>query len=61
MRVIGLNAAGGQFLPPQSEGQKSVFLPVPGLVFGINLRPSRLRVHALEYVLLYKRLALDEV
>jgi hypothetical protein len=34
MRVIGLNAAGGQFLPPQSEGQKSVFLPVPGLCSG---------------------------
>jgi len=40
MRVFGLNAIGGQFFPPQSDGQKSTFLPVPGLRAGsISGRP----------------------
>ena len=30
MRVFGLNAIGGQFFPPQWDGQKSASLPVPG-------------------------------
>ena len=34
MRVFGLNAAGGQFLPPHHDGQKSANLPVPGFLSG---------------------------
>jgi hypothetical protein len=34
MRVCGLNAIGGQFLPPCEPGQNSVRLPVPGLCAG---------------------------
>jgi hypothetical protein len=34
MRVLGLNAIGGQFLPPHNEGQKSASLSVPGFFAG---------------------------
>ena len=43
MRVLGLNAIGGQFLPPHSDGQKSAVLPVPGLCVRIDVGPAGLR------------------
>src|ERR1700746_983426 len=33
-RVFGLNATGGQSLPPHCDGQKAIFLSVPGLCSG---------------------------
>jgi hypothetical protein len=32
--VSGLNATGGQFLPPENDGQNDASLPVPGLCSG---------------------------
>jgi hypothetical protein len=47
MRVVGLNAIGGQFFPPHHDGQKSAILSVPGFFSGSTSgRPvfgSRLR------------------
>src|SRR5262245_39313259 len=34
IRVLGLNAAGGQFLPPHTDGQYPIVAPVLGLCSG---------------------------
>ena len=61
MRVWGLKAIGGQFLPPCASGQNSARLAGAGLVRGIDVGPAGHRIEAPEHVLVDVRLAFDEL
>ena len=61
MRVCGLNAIGGQFLPPCSVGTEVGLLARAGLVRRIDFRPAGFRIEAREHVLVHVRLAFDEM
>ena len=50
IRVFGLNATGGQSLPPQRLGQNCAVLPVPGLVLR-RYPAGQSWVEALEHIL----------
>ena len=60
MRVFGLNAIGGQFLPPCNSGQKSRLLSRARLVRRIHVGTPGLRIEAPEHVLVDVRLAFDK-
>ena len=59
--MFGLNAIGGQFLPPCEPGQNSALLPVPGLRAGSTSGRPVFGIEATEDVLVDVRLAVDEL